>query len=90
MKALVLAAGRGRGIRPLSDSRPAAVVSAAGIQLISDTLHHLASSGITSVVVNGVVFAPLVTNHHSCRNPCPWVQQERCWKHCTSWMNASW
>jgi mannose-1-phosphate guanylyltransferase len=53
VKALVLAAGQGSGLRPLSDSGAVPLLEVAGLPLLQDVLDHLASSGITGVVVNG-------------------------------------
>jgi mannose-1-phosphate guanylyltransferase/phosphomannomutase len=52
VKALVLAAGRGTRLRPLSDTIPAVMVEVAGLPLLCDVLHHLASSAVTGVVVD--------------------------------------
>ncbi len=53
MNALVLAAGRGTGLRPLTDSSPGPMIAIAGIELLHDVLGHLASCQISSVVLNG-------------------------------------
>lgn len=53
MKAMVLCAGYGTRLQPLTDNVPKPLVRIAGFTLIHDTLLHLASEGIDTVVVNG-------------------------------------
>lgn len=52
MKAMVLAAGLGTRLRPLTDDRPKALVEVAGRPLIAYNLALLRHYGITEVVVN--------------------------------------
>ena len=52
MKAMVLAAGEGRRMRPLTDDCPKALLEAGGHPLIVHHLRRLADAGITDVVVN--------------------------------------
>jgi len=52
MKAMILAAGRGERMRPLSDRLPKALLEAAGRPLISHLIERLARSGCTELVVN--------------------------------------
>jgi MurNAc alpha-1-phosphate uridylyltransferase len=52
MKAMLLAAGRGERLRPLTDSVPKALVEAAGKPLIAWHLERLARAGIRDAVVN--------------------------------------
>lgn len=52
MKAMVFAAGRGTRLKPLTDSRPKALVEVAGTTLLELTLRRLAAAGITEAVVN--------------------------------------
>lgn len=52
MKAMVLAAGRGERLRPLTDRVPKALVPVAGKPLIAWHLERLAASGCLDVVVN--------------------------------------
>ena len=52
MKAMVLAAGRGERLRPLTDTLPKALVPAGGKPLISWHLERLAACGFRDVVVN--------------------------------------
>jgi MurNAc alpha-1-phosphate uridylyltransferase len=52
MKAMLLAAGRGERLRPLTDSIPKALVEAGGKPLIAWHLERLARAGIRDAVVN--------------------------------------
>jgi N-acetyl-alpha-D-muramate 1-phosphate uridylyltransferase len=52
MKAMVLAAGRGERMRPLSDSTPKPLLLAGGRPLIGYLLAALARAGIREVVIN--------------------------------------
>lgn len=57
MKAMVLAAGLGTRLRPLTDDRPKALVEVAGRTLLEITLARLRSLGIRDVIVNAHHFA---------------------------------
>jgi N-acetyl-alpha-D-muramate 1-phosphate uridylyltransferase len=52
MKAMILAAGRGERLRPLTDHTPKPLVSVRGKPLISYHLERLAAGGIRDVVIN--------------------------------------
>jgi MurNAc alpha-1-phosphate uridylyltransferase len=52
MKAMILAAGRGERLRPLTDTLPKPLVSVAGKPLIEYHLEKLALLGVTEVVIN--------------------------------------
>ncbi len=52
MKAMILAAGRGERMRPITDTLPKALVRVGGKALIGWHLERLALAGITEVVVN--------------------------------------
>lgn len=57
MKAMVLAAGWGTRLRPLTDDRPKALVEIAGRTLLEITLARLRSFGIREVILNAHHFA---------------------------------
>jgi MurNAc alpha-1-phosphate uridylyltransferase len=52
MRAMILAAGRGERLRPLTDSIPKALVAAGGKPLIAWHLERLAASGCREAVIN--------------------------------------
>ena len=62
MKAMVLAAGLGTRLRPLTDDRPKALVEVAGKTLLELTLTRLRTFGIHDVIVNAHHFADKVTS----------------------------
>lgn len=52
MKAMILAAGRGERLRPLTDRTPKPLIEVGGQPLIMHHLRHLARTGIQEVVIN--------------------------------------
>lgn len=52
MKAMILAAGRGERMRPLTDHTPKPLLKAGGKPLIMHTIEQLVSAGITGLVIN--------------------------------------
>ncbi len=52
MKAMVLAAGRGTRLKPLTDTRPKALVEVGGVTLLELTLRRLAAAGVTEAIIN--------------------------------------
>ena len=60
MKAMVLAAGLGTRLRPLTDDRPKALVEVNGRTLLEITLARLRGFGINQVIVNVHHFADLM------------------------------
>ncbi|HSM85752.1 MAG TPA: nucleotidyltransferase family protein [Candidatus Limnocylindrales bacterium] len=63
MKAMVLAAGLGTRLRPLTNDRPKALVEIAGRTLLEITLCRLREFGIRDVIINVHHFAGLVLEH---------------------------
>lgn len=61
--AMVLAAGLGTRMRPLTDDRPKALVEVGGRALIDHVLDRLAEAGVTTAVVNVHWFAGRLVNH---------------------------
>ena len=59
-RAVIMAAGRGERLRPLTDSRPKALVEVAGKPLVCHILKKLESSGIDDITVNVHHFAPML------------------------------
>jgi NDP-sugar pyrophosphorylase family protein len=68
MRAMILAAGLGTRLRPLTNDRPKALVEIAGRTLLEITLSRLRSAGIHDVIVNVHHFADRVIayldSHH--------------------------
>jgi MurNAc alpha-1-phosphate uridylyltransferase len=60
MKAMILAAGRGERLRPLTDSIPKPLVEVAGRALLERHLERLAAAGFTRVVINVSHLAQLI------------------------------
>ena len=60
MKAMILAAGLGTRLRPLTNDRPKALVEVAGRTLLDITLARLRSFGIREVIINVHHFADKV------------------------------
>ncbi len=63
MKAMVLAAGLGTRLRPLTDDRPKALVEVAGRTMLDITLARLRTFGIREVIVNAHHFAGMVADY---------------------------
>jgi NDP-sugar pyrophosphorylase family protein len=63
MKAMVLAAGLGTRLRPLTDDRPKALVEVAGRTMLEITLTRLRSFGIHDVIINVHHFSELVLQY---------------------------
>ena len=60
MKAMILAAGLGTRLRPLTDQRPKALVEVAGHTLLEITLARLRALGIREVIINVHHFADMI------------------------------
>ena len=52
MKAMILAAGRGERLRPLTDELPKPLIKVAGKSLIEYHIENLASAGIREIIIN--------------------------------------
>jgi NDP-sugar pyrophosphorylase family protein len=63
MKAMILAAGLGTRLRPLTDSRPKALVEMNGRTLLEITLARLRSCGVTEAIINVHHFAGMVADY---------------------------
>jgi NDP-sugar pyrophosphorylase family protein len=63
MKAMILAAGLGTRLRPLTDERPKALVQVGGRTLLEITLRRLRSFGIHDVIINVHHFAEMVVEY---------------------------
>jgi NDP-sugar pyrophosphorylase family protein len=63
MKAMILAAGLGTRLRPLTDDRPKAMVEINGRTLLEITLSRLRSFGVREVIVNVYHFADMIVEY---------------------------
>ncbi|MGH9544114.1 MAG: nucleotidyltransferase family protein [Terriglobales bacterium] len=63
MKAMVLAAGLGTRLRPLTDDRPKALVEVAGRTLLEITLSRLRAFGVREVIINVHHFADMILEY---------------------------
>jgi NDP-sugar pyrophosphorylase family protein len=68
MKAMILAAGLGTRLRPLTADRPKALVEIAGRTLLEICLERLRSFGVREVIVNVHHFAEMVVDFLAARN----------------------
>jgi mannose-1-phosphate guanylyltransferase len=68
MRAMILAAGLGTRLRPLTDTRPKALVEVAGRTLLEITLTRLRTFGITEVIINVHHFADMVIDYLKSNN----------------------
>ncbi|MBX4159153.1 nucleotidyltransferase family protein, partial [Lactiplantibacillus plantarum] len=69
--AMVLAAGLGTRMRPLTDDRPKALVEVGGRALIDHVLDRLADAGVETAVVNVHWFADRLESHLKARRRGP-------------------
>ena len=76
--AMVLAAGLGQRMRPITDTLPKPLVEVGGRALIDHALARLADAGIERAIVNVHHLGDLVESHVGrCRNPAITVSDER-------------
>ncbi len=69
--AMVLAAGLGTRMRPLTDDRPKALVEVGGRALVDHVLDRLADAGVETAVVNVHWFADRLEAHLAARGRAP-------------------
>src|SRR2546430_7148599 len=63
MKAMILAAGLGTRLRPLTDNRPKALVEIAGRTLLEIALSRLRGFGVGEVIINVHHFADMIVEY---------------------------
>jgi len=68
MKAMILAAGLGTRLRPLTDQRPKALVEVAGRTMLEIALTRLRTFGIRDVIVNAHHFAGMIVDYLEARH----------------------
>jgi NDP-sugar pyrophosphorylase family protein len=52
MKAMILAAGKGTRLLPLTENKPKALIEVQGMSLLEHTIHYLMHFGIDGIVIN--------------------------------------
>ena len=68
MKAMILAAGLGTRLRPLTDNRPKALVEINGRTMLEITLSRLRGFGVRDVIVNVFHFAEMIEQYLHANN----------------------
>jgi NDP-sugar pyrophosphorylase family protein len=63
MKAMILAAGLGTRLRPLTDHRPKALVEINGVTLLELVARRLIAAGVTDIIVNTHHFADQIATY---------------------------
>lgn len=63
MKALIFAAGLGTRLKPLTDTRPKALVEVAGKPLLAHVMQRLVKAGFTEIVINVHHFADQIVEY---------------------------
>jgi NDP-sugar pyrophosphorylase family protein len=63
MKAMILAAGVGNRLKPLTELKPKALVEVGGQPMIGSLIHRLSKQGITSFIVNVHHYSAQVINY---------------------------
>jgi len=63
MKAMILAAGRGQRLRPLTDAKPKPLMTIAGSTLIEHQIDRLARAGFCDLVINVAWLGEQIVDH---------------------------
>jgi len=63
MKAMILAAGRGERMRPLTDHCPKPLLKVAGIPLIEHHINKLVQCGITDIIINFAWLGEMISSY---------------------------
>lgn len=61
--AMILAAGLGKRMRPLTDTLPKPLISVAGKSMLDRAFHYLQKTNVSNIVVNTHYLAPLIERH---------------------------
>ena len=70
MKAMILAAGEGRRMRPLTDNRPKPLLTVRGVSSLEHHIVRLRDAGVTSLVVNASHLGDQI--EHFCGDGSAW------------------
>ena len=62
MRAMILAAGLGKRMRPLTENTPKPLLKVDGKPLVEHLIEHLIAGGVTGVVINHHHFCLLYTS----------------------------
>ena len=68
MKAMILAAGRGERMKPLTDHCPKPLLKVNGIPLIEHHLNNLKAAGITDIVINYAWLGHKIEEYFAAKN----------------------
>ena len=68
MRAMILAAGLGTRLRPLTETQPKALIEVAGVPMIEIIIRKLVNFGIENIVVNVHHFANTITDFLTSKN----------------------
>ncbi len=63
MRAMILAAGRGERMRPLTDNMPKSMLEVSGKPLIQYHVENLVQAGIVDIVINHALFGEQIEDH---------------------------
>jgi len=63
MKAMILAAGRGERMRPLTDHTPKPLLKVSGQALIEHTINQLVAAGFTEIIINHAHLGQQIVNY---------------------------
>ena len=63
MKAMILAAGKGTRLKPLTDTMPKALVPVGGTPLLEKTIHRLIDAGCREIIINVHHFAQQIIDY---------------------------
>jgi len=74
--AMILAAGLGQRMRPLTDTLPKPLISVAGKSMLDRTFEHLKKIEISNIVVNTHYLAPLIVEHVNALYPHTSISHE--------------
>lgn len=68
MKAMILAAGKGTRLQPLTNTKPKALIEVCGISMLEHQVNYLRHYGIKEIIINVHHFADQITDFFSRKN----------------------